>query len=165
MRLARSWPSSWKVSAWRKPRQIVATALILVGLLFVSSDSAIWVDARDNLTRSDSSDVSGRGYERIFDYPQYTFFGAAEGALTRFGRNQKSLHSTVGTIFFSYGVVGLGLFFAMLLSIFRTAGLEAAAFILPAFLFGVTHHGLRFPLAWLLIAIILCMSTPERKSS
>jgi len=99
-----------------------------------------------------------RKYERIIDYPLYNFVGAAEGATERFDGGSE-IHSTFGTLLFSYGFLGLYLF---IWQIFRVAkGLPPYAIlsILPPLLYGITHNGLRSTTFWLLL-VALQISKP-----
>ena len=60
----------------------------------------------------------------------------------------------------SYGVVGLALLLALLAEVVRLGGIGPGLWLLPAFVFGTGHMGLRFTL---LSALLACIATaPER---
>lgn len=100
--------------------------------------------------------VSERKYDRMIAYPQYLWVGAAEGATRRFpGHGGGEIHSSLGTLLFSYGLVGLGLFSILLLKAVRYAPLYARLCIAAPLLYSVTHMGLRTTAFWFLIALML----------
>lgn len=98
--------------------------------------------------------LMGRGYAQIWHYPEYLLFGAAEGGLQRFPGVTHELHSTLGTVFFSYGVIGTFLFGMVLWRIYRRSGFANFLYLAPAFAYGLTHQGLRFSLLWVLFAAL-----------
>ncbi|MTF38875.1 hypothetical protein [Cyanobacterium aponinum] len=94
-----------------------------------------------------------RAYERILNYPDYLLFGAGEGARDRFasvwrGKNQE-IHSTFGTILFSYGIVGFFLFCLYVKRSMLYAPLGVWVIIAGPLIYGITHQGARQPLFWL----------------
>ena len=99
-----------------------------------------------------------RGYIRLIQNPQFLAFGAGEGGfarLTRIAEKQDDeLHSTLGTILMSYGLVGLGLFGLLLLVIFGRARLASIAYLGPVMLYGITHVGVRFSEFWIFLALV-----------
>ena len=115
------------------------------------------VSARLQSVGSSSDDnLAARGYGRIVSYPQYLAFGSGEGEPSRWVLGQaKELHSSWGTILFAYGFLGLSLFVGFLVSTAQTAGLRRFAYLTPLFFYGLTHQGLREPLFWVTIAMIL----------
>jgi integral membrane sensor domain MASE1 len=97
-------------------------------------------------------------------------FGAGEGGLSRFAefpRQHMEIHSSVGTVLFSYGVVGILLFTGFFWSLIGGAPLRLAVVLVPPLLYTVAHQGLRFTMMWVLFAIFLSMKatrepTPQR---
>lgn len=98
--------------------------------------------------------LAGRGYTRIWNHPEYLLFGAGEYGLVRFPGEDRELHSTLGTLLFSYGAVGFSLFAMIMLRLLRRAGLSNFLYLAPAFAYGLTHQGLRFSLLWILMAVV-----------
>lgn len=126
-------------------------------LLLVLHDQPILQDlvARlSNIGEQRDDSFTGRGYTRIWDHPEYLLFGAAEYGLSRFPGATHELHSTLGTLFFSYGVIGSFLFSIILLRLFKHAGISNFLYLAPAFAYGLTHQGLRFSLLWVLFAAL-----------
>ena len=100
--------------------------------------------------RDDSAE--GRGYLRITNYPEYVFFGAGEGAFSRFGE-PRELHSGIATLLFSYGIVGTLIFSAFIFIVFRSLPWYFWAFIIIVMLYGVTHQNIRFTHFWVFLGM------------
>lgn len=107
-----------------------------------------------NIGEQRDDSLAGRGYARILNRPEYLLFGAGEFGLSRFPGETHELHSTLGTLLFSYGVVGLSLFSIILLRLLNRAGISNFLYLAPAFAYGLTHQGLRFSLLWVLFAAL-----------
>ena len=99
----------------------------------------------------------GRAYDRIWKNPEYLIFGAGEGLMKRFTKNgiNMEIHSSLGSILFSYGIVGLSLFLFFIFLIYKHSTIKYFVFLFPSFLYGMTHHGLRFTIFWILLAILV----------
>jgi hypothetical protein len=99
-----------------------------------------------------------RGYVRLIQHPQYLAFGAGEGGFERLSQDAekqgKELHSTLGTILMSYGLIGLGLFGMLLFVIFVRAPLASVAYLGPVMLYSITHMGLRFSIFWVFLGLV-----------
>jgi hypothetical protein len=108
----------------------------------------------NNIGGQSDDSLQGRGYDRLWLYPQYLLFGAGEQGLERFPETDIELHSTLGAVLFGYGVVGAGLFGLLLWRLFRLAGWWDFLYLAPAFAYGLAHQGLRFTLFWTLFALI-----------
>jgi hypothetical protein len=109
-----------------------------------------------------------RGYDRIFDNIQYLLFGASELQPERFaeaGRMKMEIHSTFGSVLFSYGSVGLLLFGAILISAARRDFLHSLIFLSPAMVYGLTHNGIRSTTFWLLVGAIAGCSTKLKSAN
>lgn len=100
-------------------------------------------------------DFVGRGYGRITEYPEYLFFGAGEGVHDRFYSKNMEIHSTLGNIYFSYGIFGL-LFFSIiiLICIYNNRFLYYFP-LLPILFYGITHNGIRNPVFWIILAVLV----------
>ena len=139
---------------WKSPLLWLTTAVTMLWGLSHLSDVELLVKVFDRLStlggQGDDS-FAGRGYDRIFNHPEYMLWGAGEGLNDRFlSRIQgMEIHSSWGTLLFSYGLVGLMLFLTFLFSIFNKSSLSALVYILPLFLYSVTHQGLRSTFFWI----------------
>lgn len=124
-------------------RQLAETEVLKKGVVRLSS---VGRDADDTLLM--------RGYGRLIEKPEYLVFGAGEGGFHRF-KTAGELHSTFGTVIFSYGVLGFLFFSRFLIGCFRINPQGFVILFLPVLVYGLTHHGLRFSYFWLLAGIFL----------
>lgn len=94
-----------------------------------------------------------RGYNRILGYPEYWLLGAGEGAYFRFGGNLE-LHSTLGNIQISYGIIGIIIFLRLLYVCLKSIKFRYWYIILAVMVYGMTHNGIRDSIFWILLAFI-----------
>lgn len=105
---------------------------------------------------NDSDDsLEGRGYDRIFEYPEYWLFGAGEGEFTRFKNQRMEFHSTLGNIQVSYGLVGTVLFIIFMLLALKNDNCKSWYILLSLMTYGLTHNGIRNSLLWILLALMV----------
>lgn len=127
---------------------------------FSDGTAALVVERLDSIGKQQDDSVAGRGYDRLWTYPGYLFFGAGEGAYERFEATGKDmeLHSTWGTVLFCYGIAGLLALFSILWTAFRYAPWRHLLYFVPVALYGLTHQGLRFSLFWIFCGLVLGVS-------
>ena len=110
----------------------------------------------------DSDDtIEGRYYHRIYAYPQYWLFGAGEGMYSRFN-SRVELHSTLGNIQVSYGMIGTILFIILILLALKKDHYRSWYILFFIMMYGLTHNGIRNSLLWILLALISCNSSSIR---
>lgn len=109
--------------------------------------------------------LAGRGYDRIGLHPGQLFLGAGEGAFWRFDSFLRGeIHSSFGTLLFSYGLAGLLLFLHFLYRLMRGASTGVWLLLMPVAFYGLTHQGLRFRLLWVTLALALAVRIPHEES-
>jgi hypothetical protein len=103
-------------------------------------------------TEADES-LEGRNYTRILNYPEFLLLGAGEGGYARFSGpwHNLELHSSLGTIAFSYGIIGMGLFLSILYVVSGRNHLCVAVMIFIILLYGLTHQSARFTDFWVFL--------------
>jgi hypothetical protein len=104
--------------------------------------------------------IEERGYDRIFEHPEYLLWGSGEGSYWRFselGVRGLELHSGLGTILFSYGLFGFALFCAFILTIFQRAPIIFWITLAAVMAYGVTHQHVRTTGFWLYLAFAYAM--------
>ena len=71
------------------------------------------------------------------------------------------IHSTLGSLIFSYGLVGAGL---ALLALVASIGRSLAGFLYlgPVMIYGLAHNGIRQPLLWVLLAVAVSFEFSSR---
>ena len=141
-------------------RMIVVAGLVFSALIFTSNPFSRAMERAQHRIETDQSlgFIQERGYDRIMAYPEYWFVGAGEGAYGRFTEvsaiGSHELHSSIATLFFCYGIVGVVLFGIFLWGTMWGAGLRAWVIVGGALAYGMTHQGLRFRLLWLLVGMV-----------
>ena len=142
------------------PRMFLAASI--AGLLLVSAGGPI-SDAIDRARVRAAKPASHltfweeRGYDRIWNHKEYLVLGAGEGGLSRFDtptkKMQGEMHSSIGTILFSYGIVGVFLFGMFMWQLGHGASWRMLLVLVPPFAYAVAHQSLRFTLLWVMLAI------------
>lgn len=145
----------------KKMFRVLAVVFVLAAVSFIADDKAI-MDIYDNV-HNRTQVVDGkfgsiseeRNYDRILAFPEYTILGAGEGHLERFYPHDKlEIHSSFGTLLFSYGIPGITLFVVLLYSVLKNAPLPVWIVTAGPLVYSLTHMGLRTTMFWFFIAII-----------
>jgi O-antigen ligase len=144
---------------WRRLRPLFLVlfpvALIAIAVAF-RDQIAFLAEVGDRLSQigeQGDDSLAGRGYVRIFEWPQYLFFGAGEGLLARW-EYPREIHSMFGTLIFSYGLPGLGIVCALLAVAWRRNARDFAIYLVPAMLYALVHHPMRQTMFWALVIAI-----------
>ncbi|HET9627822.1 MAG TPA: hypothetical protein VFP84_40970 [Kofleriaceae bacterium] len=156
------------------PRRILVVGLIGLGLGALGGPIFEALDrTHERLTNDHFSQLTffeERGYDRILNHKEYWALGAGEGGTDRFAETTKigatEIHSSIGTLFFSYGVVGIVLFAVFLFRVARGAKFRQWIILLPALSYTIAHQGLRSTPVWILFAVFVCfkqMQAEQRK--
>jgi hypothetical protein len=143
-----------------KVRTILVASVVFGALIFTANPFSIAIDRAEQRIVNDQSYgfFKERGYDRILAYPEYWMVGAGEGGYGRFKEvsaiGAHELHSSIATLFFCYGIVGVALFGGFLWGTLSGAGVRAWIIVGAGLAYGMTHQGLRFRLLWLLLAMV-----------
>lgn len=122
------------------------------------------VKARTDKKEQSVSIFYERGYDRMLNHLEYNFFGAGEGARHRLNSyiindvHQLEIHSTVGTLVFSYGLMALFYLIFLVIDISSRFKHNSIVFLIIALTpYLLTHNLLRHPLLWMFILMpLLC---------
>lgn len=111
--------------------------------------------------------LEARGYTRLLTHPQYMLFGAGEGGFGRFVPYGRALeiHSGFANLLFCYGILGLGLFTAFLLHVFRKSPPHIWMLLAPVVLHSLTHQTFRFTTFWVFLALVHAMTAMRPRAS
>lgn len=139
--------------------------LVLAGILVITATDFGEQFIENFTNRTDQEQPVGvteweyRGYDRISNHPYYLVLGAGEGAYNRFDTfiDKHEMHSSIGTIVFSYGIPGTILFISFVLSLIKGLRWQYVVYMLPLFAYGLTHMGLRFTYFWIALAMFPIM--------
>lgn len=157
------------------PKVIVLASLAAIGLATLGGPVTDAVAISEQRAINRTSNVGffeERGYDRIWKHSEYLVFGAGEGGLSRFGTprvKHMEIHSSAGTVLFSYGVVGSILFLLFVWRVLSGASWGPVLTLVPPLLYTIAHQGLRFTMLWVLLAIFLALkqerlAAPSRAS-
>ncbi|QXX85728.1 hypothetical protein J7649_10010 [Acinetobacter lwoffii] len=140
--------------------------LILILIFYINdyslNDERLYVVLEKLGSTGEASDDSlgGRGYDRIINHPEIILTGGGEGVFDRWNSilSESEIHSTWGTLLFSYGIFGLISFLWFLRKIVFAEYLISFIPFLSIALYGLTHNGLRFSFFWIFLAVIISHS-------
>jgi hypothetical protein len=148
---------------------IIATGLAFY--IFTKSDRVqsvfeYTVNRFSNIGNEGDDSYEGRGYDRILNDPEYMIIGAGEGGYYRFDTllGAGEIHSTFGTLVFSYGIPGTILFMMFIFHVFRSSSVMELMYIVPVAAYSVTHQGFRNTLFWVFLACIYIINFEKRKA-
>ena len=159
------------VLVFSSPRMIIACSLIAVALSSLGGPLSHAIDASEDRITHDRfrklSFAEERGYDRLWNYPQYLVLGAGEGDYKRFvkeGDSGRELHSSFGSVLFGYGIVGMTLFGIFVVRVVRGASLRSTLMLVPALVYTIAHQGLRFTMFWVALAVFVVLKQlpPEK---
>jgi hypothetical protein len=152
------------------PKVLVVACIAAVAVLSGVGPIAHALDASQDrvlnlAAHSNASFFQERGYDRIWRNQQYLVLGAGEGGLSRFDdtayvRNME-IHSSVGTVLFSYGAVGSILFLVFTWRVIRRSRVRLVITLLPPLLYTGAHQGLRFTMLWIVLAIFVVLKDEQ----
>jgi len=154
------------------PKRILVVSLGVLGLMSVGGPVARAIDGTEKRIESDRHPhmnfLEERAYDRILANKQYWLLGAGEGGTERFASTTMigatEIHSSIGTVFFCSGFVGLSLFVAFLLRVARGAPLRSQLMLLPMLAYTFAHQGLRAQLLWVMLATFVAVKDLRRSA-
>lgn len=156
------------VGTFNRLRTVLLTAVVFAAFVFVAEPYLHVIEKATYRVQNDQTAgfFEERGYDRITSHPEYWLLGSGEGGYRRYAGmsviGSHELHSSAGTLFFCYGIVGTLLFLAFLVRVVHGAGLQTAALLVPAAAYGLSHQGLRFTLLWVLLACVVAIKESNR---
>lgn len=161
------------VLLFSNPRTIILASLAAAGLLTLGGPLANAIDAAQHrATHRNNPNITfaeERGYDRIWQYPEYLPIGAGEGVYQRFakeGERGRELHSSFGSVLFGYGLVGVTLFLVFFVRVIKGSTRRTALMLVPALLYTIAHQGLRFTMFWVVLAVFVGLKQgPPRATS
>lgn len=147
---------------------LAATTLTLLGSSVETSLDAI--EARITETRNPNMTFwEQRGYDRIWNNKEYLLIGASEGNNQRFADStaigSAEIHSSAGTVLFSYGLIGTALFVAFLWRVLRGTTRRMQIMVAPVLFYWVAHQGLRFTMLWILLGVFALLKQSATKTA
>jgi hypothetical protein len=153
-----------------QPKYVFAAVVVIVGVFAIGGPVADAIDGtQQRLTENRYPQYTffeERGYDRILANKQYWLLGAGEGGTQRFATTTAfgtpEIHSSFGTVFFSYGLLGLILFVGFLYRVTQGGSMTSTLILLPMLAYMVAHQGLRSTSVWIFLAITVALKHLDR---
>ena len=129
----------------RSMRTILLSSIAVLGVLELGivDERLPQIESRfESIGIQTDDSLAGRGYERIWLHPEMNLLGGGEGAVWRWEssmRNKTEIHSSWGTILFSYGIPGVILMAVFFWRLVPRLGLASLIPFGAVFLYGITH--------------------------
>jgi hypothetical protein len=130
-------------------------------------DELLFMQRLNNMMEENDSSLESRGYLAFLDGNAAQWvFGLGSQRVSQIVGHE--VHSTLGSIFNNYGIVGAlltaGLFAIWAVQLFRSYGFAGLACIAgPAMLYGITHNGTRFTMFWLLLSASMAAANARER--
>lgn len=168
-----------KGSVRLRVKRVIVDAILVVALLFsfiilsgstLSQEESIITHVTSQIANlinrfyeRDLDDTwEGRGYDRLWKFPQYLLFGSGEGATERFAEKTRFLgeiHSSWAGVLFNYGLVGSLLFFGFLYVVIRDMKVVwFKLMLLPPIAYGFAIYNIRNWYFWVGLAMLYVCS-------
>jgi hypothetical protein len=152
------------------PRVILLTALLGAALSIIETPATSSIETLQTRVTEDRyagrSFFEERGYDRIYNNPIHVALGAGEGNPARFAETTMlgaaEIHSSIGTLIFSYGIVGCLLFAAFVRRLLRGVPFRTGLMLLPPAMYSMAHQGLRFTMLWVMLALFAALKEPKK---
>jgi hypothetical protein len=160
------------VLLFSNPRTIIIASLGAIALFTIGGPLTKAIDTSQQRAEEGvrhGTFAEERGYDRIWQYPEYLPLGAGEGAYERFarpGESARELHSSFGSVLFGYGILGVTLFLVFFVRVVKGASMRSSLMLVPALIYTVAHQGLRFTMFWVVLAAFVVLKqvqAPPRK--
>lgn len=148
-------------------------SVVLILILFISIPLLLKSDfikskvdsistRNERFEESNVSEVQIRGYDRFMLHPHYLFYGAGEGLNERFNSyHSLEMHSGIGNILFSYGILGFVLFVGFIKNVINKDMFFYGLLLMPIITYNVTHQGFRDSLFWVVLASVYLINSSK----
>lgn len=138
------------------------TISLLILLYFTNtSENKVFQNFENIITRLTESDLNdqadARGYNRVFQYPEYLVFGSGQAEDFRF-KADFEIHSTWMAILFYYGFFTFIYFIYILYKVFTYLTFTQIGVIMGPLIYAFSTFGLRTPVFWMLLGVIIFKS-------
>lgn len=148
-----------------KKNILLITTIIFIFFIIYSSfsfsDNQILESFDNIITRLSESDFNdqadARGYNRVFQYPEYLVLGSGQAEDYRF-KSDFEIHSTWMAILFYYGIFTFSYFLFILHKIFVNLTFTQIGVIMGPLFYGFSTFGLRTPVFWMFLGVIIFKS-------
>jgi hypothetical protein len=155
------------------PKRLIVATVLMIGLVAGGGPLADAIEGTQQRFADNRypeyTFFEERGYDRILAHKEYWLLGAGEGATDRFAATTRistaEIHSSMGTLFFCYGIVGITLFLVFLYRVAKGAPLRSIVMLAPALAYTFAHQGLRSTSAWILFGVFVAIKVSQRTTT
>jgi hypothetical protein len=150
------------------PRTIIIATVVAIGEVTLGGPLTQAIDNAEERAQTLSRHGTfseERGYDRIWNNPEYLITGAGEGEYQRFvkpGENGRELHSSFGSVLFAYGILGAALFSIFMARVFANTSFRDKAFLVAGLSFALAHQGLRSTMFWVVLVVFVVLKERAR---
>ena len=148
--------------------------IILISILLINKDM-LQATYERFISFDLNTQLTVRGYSRIYDYYEYLLFGSGQGLDERFYLASSifdgvyteysfEIHSTFVAILFYYGIFGFIFFFYFIFKIFKNLDFRQKIFFLIPFFYSLTTYNARTPIFWFFIGVSIFISAKNFKN-
>lgn len=142
---------------------LILLCLVASIFLFFSANlnELMIADRIANIASESDSSLASRGYFVLFQFPEMLLFGLGEPRVISILGHE--VHSVFASVLTNYGVMGFLLFFSGMLmylkKLVRKFGVfQSLTLVVPIFLYGITHNGLRFSFLWVFLSLVISVT-------
>jgi len=136
-----------------------ASIVLILGYVFVKDnvEAMTFVGSRlDQVDIQAQADI--RGYTRFYDFPEFLFFGAGQGAEYRFNDAGTEIHSTWAALLFYYGLPGILLMLEFIRRVAKGLSFSQKMIFASPLLYSFSTLGYRTPIFWVFLAFFFCLT-------
>lgn len=147
---------------------LIVGNISLIAMMFLNIgelENYKFIERLADIGSAADDNLEHRGYGVLLNPDMRLLFGWGEGFTLEghegggIGGHYGEVHSTLGSMVISYGLVGLMLFVYFLLKVFmkakRAYGIVVSiALFMPFFLYGLMHNGIRFSIFWIYLGLL-----------
>jgi hypothetical protein len=151
------------IQIFANPRTIILASIAAIAVISLGGPLSNAIDNAQERMQTISRHGTfseERGYDRIWNNPEFLITGAGEGEYDRFvkpGEHGRELHSSFGSVLFAYGILGAVLFFVFMARVFRGSPLRDKASLVAGLSFALAHQGLRFTMFWVVLVVFVVL--------
>jgi len=164
------------LSFGRRFKKLFILSILLFALIMLNSyenfENLKFFQRLADVGSANDDNLERRGYGVLYNPDFRLLYGWGEGYTNEghegggIGGHYGEVHSTLGGMVISYGLLGLSMLFAFMLIVFhkvyQVVGLSYAVVIfMPFLLFGITHNGIRFSIFWIFLGLIYGLSSKK----
>ncbi|MEQ8260441.1 MAG: hypothetical protein RH947_09095 [Alcanivorax sp.] len=143
-----------------------ASVVLILGYIFVRDNVEAMTFVGSRLDQVDiQSQADIRGYTRFFEFPEFLFLGAGQGAEYRFNDAGTEIHSTWAALLFYYGLPGIFLMLEFIRRVAKGLSFPQKLIFAAPLLYSFSTLGYRTPIFWVFLAFFFCLTILQNEKA